>query len=97
MQDDLTLAGMDVTIFGINGVGLESGNAAVCEGRDIGWLQDVEAQQVWTAWGIAFRDLVILDENNVVLAIYNLSSHNLNEPMYYDEAYALFEAAAMGN
>jgi hypothetical protein len=97
MQDELTLAGLDVTIFGINAAGFEAGNAAVCEGRDIGWLQDVPEQQVWTEWGIAFRDLVIADENNVVVAIYNLTTHDLNEPQYYDEAYALFEAAATGN
>ncbi|MBL9023753.1 MAG: hypothetical protein JNL21_16285 [Myxococcales bacterium] len=94
MQDELTQAGLDVTIFGINAVGYESGNEAVCEGRDIGWLQDVAEQEVWMTWAISFRDLVIVDQDNVVVAIYNLSTHNLNEPVNYDEAFGLFEAAA---
>jgi len=97
MQDELTAAGLDVTIYGINSIGLESGNPDICAGRDIGWLQDVEAAQVWTTWNITLRDLVILDQDNVVVAIYNLTEHNLTDPANYAAAYDLFEAAATGN
>lgn len=97
MQDELTAAGLDVTIFGINEVGYESGNTSVCQGRDIGWLQEDAANLVWDTWGITMRDLVILDQENVVVAIYNLTTHNLTVPANHDEAFALFEAAATSN
>ncbi|NUO48315.1 MAG: hypothetical protein HOV80_05610 [Polyangiaceae bacterium] len=97
MHDELAAAGIDVTIFGVNSVGLESGNAQVCEDNDIGWLQPMMGDEVWTEWGITLRDLVILDEDNVVIAIYNLSVHDLQDPVNYDEAYGLFETAVTGN
>jgi hypothetical protein len=97
MHDELFAAGIDVPIFGINAIGLESGNVQVCTDNDIGWLQPMTGQEVWTEWGITMRDLVILDEDNVVIAIYNLTEHDLQQPANYDEAYTLFEAAVAGN
>lgn len=97
MHDDLAAANIDVSIFGINAVGLEAGNAEVCADNDIGWLQPMAGQEVWTEWGITMRDLVILDEDNIVIAIYNLTEHSLADPANYDEAYGLFEAAVIGN
>jgi hypothetical protein len=32
-----------------------------------------------------------------VIAIYNLTEHDLQQPANYDEAYGLFEAAVNGN
>ncbi|MBK6517440.1 MAG: hypothetical protein IPM79_10550 [Polyangiaceae bacterium] len=94
MQDELDAAGLDVVIFGVNGVGHESGNANVTLGRDLGWLQETAEEPVWTDWAITYRDVVILDENNEVVAIYNLTQHNLADSTNYAELYGLFEAAA---
>jgi hypothetical protein len=94
MQDELTQAGFDVTILGVNAIGLESGNPAVTTGRDIPWLQDVPPEAVWDLWGVNYRDVIILDADNVVVGIYNVTQHNLSIPENYAGLRAAFEAAA---
>lgn len=67
----------EIQILGVNGVGLESGNSAMTNGRTLPWLQDVAEQQVWISWAVAYRDVVILDEKNEVYAVYNLTTYDL--------------------
>ncbi len=95
MQNELDAAGLNVDILGINDIGLEDGNGLITMGRDLPWLQAVPEEDVWESWGIAYRDVVIVDENNEVLAIYNLTEHNLGDATNYAELYALFESAAV--
>jgi len=52
-------------------------------GRVLPWLQDVEDQDVWTSWGITYRDVLILDEENRVVDVYNLTSHSLADSANY--------------
>ena len=87
MQADPALAGLlrEVRILGVNGAGLESGNALTVAGNTIPWLQDVVAQNVWGTWAVAYRDVVILNDQNEVVEIYNLSTHDLGTPAFYDE------------
>jgi hypothetical protein len=96
MQDDLDAAGLpvQVVIHGINEIGHEVGNPNVTAGRDLPWLQDTVSEQVWASWEITFRDVVILDEQNVPYAVYNLTTHDLSDPNNYAELQALFQAAA---
>ena len=87
MQADPALAGLlrEVRILGVNGIGHESGNTQTVLGHTIPWLQDVVAQNVWSTWAVSYRDVVILDENNEVVEIYNLTTHDLGTPAHYDE------------
>ena len=79
----------------MNESGLEAGNALVTTGRDIPWLQDVAGTDVWSTWGVAYRDVWILDRQNRLLAVYNLSEHDLRDAASYEELKALLlEAAA---
>jgi hypothetical protein len=94
MQDELTQAGFDVTILGVNAIGLEAGNPGVTAGRDLAWLQDVPEESVWESWGVTYRDVIILDANNVVVGIYNVTQHNLADAANYAELRGAFEAAA---
>jgi hypothetical protein len=96
MQNELDAAGLPVPvqILGLNAVGLESGNAAVCTGRDLPWLQDVAEQNVWLSWNVAWRDVWILDTENVPVAIYNLTEHNLADPPQYAELRQMLEDVA---
>lgn len=94
MQDELAGAGLDVVIVGINGVGHESGNPTMTAGRDLPWLQETADEPVWDTWGITYRDVVVLDGENRVIAIYNLTEHSLADTASYDELYGIFEAAA---
>ncbi|MBE0566298.1 MAG: hypothetical protein IH621_10095 [Krumholzibacteria bacterium] len=83
-----------VRIHGVNAVGHESENAYACEGKDIPWLQEILAEPVWADWEVTYRDVIVLDRDNVPVAVYNLTSHDLGEPANYAELKALLQAAA---
>ena len=83
-----------VGILGLNQPGRESGNAAACAGKDIPWLQEMAGDGIWHGWGFEYRDVVILDKNNVPITVYNLTDHGLSAPANYEELKALLKAAA---
>ena len=94
--NDPALAGLlrPVRISGINAIGLESDNAPACAGRTLPWLQDVQSVDVWTSWQANWRDVIILDAQNVPFATYNLTTHDLANPVYYAELRTLLVNAA---
>lgn len=98
MQQDLDLMALPlaVGILGVNEIGAESGNPEACNGRDIPWLQETAAEPVWAPWGVTYRDVIILDGDNVVIGVYNLTDHDLNVQANYDELKAMLAAAAGG-
>jgi hypothetical protein len=83
-----------VHILGVNAAGAEGGNAAICAGRHLPWLQDTVADSVWTSWGVAYRDVFVLDPENRVERIYNLTSFDLSVPANYDTLKAILTTAA---
>lgn len=86
---------LPIDILGLNAIGLEAGNEAICNGRDLPWLQpDASTEDPWTEWGVTWRDVWVLDADNVPLAVYNLTSHNLADPLHYDELKTLLLTAA---
>jgi len=74
-----------IRIFGINAAGQEAGNDEICQGRTIPWLQDLPRTNVWQAWHATWRDVIILDEANHVIRVYNLTDHDLNVSANYTE------------
>jgi hypothetical protein len=80
---DTTATLRPVSIVGVNGIGLESGNAETVDGRVIPWLQDTGTAKVWESWAVTYRDVVILDAANVKLSAFNLTAHNLADPVEY--------------
>ena len=83
------------SILGINRLDAGSGNTSVVVGRTIPWLQDTTERMVWESWQITYRDVVILDGENRVLHVYNLSSHDLaNAANYATLKNLILEAAA---
>ena len=62
--------------------------------RDIPWLQDTAAQDTWGLWGVAYRDVVILDGDNEVYSVFNLTTNSLSVPANYDALKALLVQAA---
>jgi hypothetical protein len=74
----------EIRILGLNRVGDESGNAAMCEGRSLPWLQDTEGQNAWGDWEVRYRDVVILDAQNVPQAVFNLTDYDLADSASYD-------------
>lgn len=81
-------------IVGINSVGSVSGNEFVTAGRTLPWLQDVFRDPVWTAWAPTYRDVVILDAQNRVAAVFNLTEHDLQTQGEYDALKALLLSVA---
>jgi hypothetical protein len=96
MQGELDAEGLalEIQILGINGAGLESGNAAICNGRDLPWLQETPSGTVWIDWEVAWRDVVILDVENRPVTSYNLSTHRLDVPANYETLKGLIRDAA---
>lgn len=88
---------LPIDILGVNAIGLEVGNPSITMNRTLPWLQDVVAVDVWTSWGVTWRDVWILDVENRPVAIYNLTVHNLADPVQYAELKALLVAASEGS
>lgn len=76
---------LKIDIIGINEVGRDSANDLMVDGKELPWLQDVdvdgnELSDVWTeSWDVTYRDVVLLDGNNSVVDVYNLTENNLAE------------------
>lgn len=82
-----------VRILGVNGFGYESGNGTATAGRTLPWLQDTGTANVWTLWNVTYRDVVILDAENKVAGVYNLTSQDLANPDNYAALKAMILAA----
>lgn len=98
LQAELVAADADtpIRILGINGIGYESGNAGAVSGRDIPLLQDETRTDVWAAWDVTYRDVVILDRLNRPIGVFNLTEHDLNVPDEYAALrQMLLDAAAL--
>ena len=84
---------LDVAFFGVNEAGHESANDTITEGLSTPWLQDTEDVNAWDAWAVEFRDVVILDDQNVPIAVMNLTYNDLSAPQNYDELWRTLEDA----
>ena len=85
MQHDVDTVSttLAIHILGVNQAGQQDGNAGMCQGRTLPWLQDTKSANVWGAWHVTERDVIVLDEENKIVAIYNLTSHNLSDSTNY--------------
>src|SRR5262245_6869141 len=101
MQHELDAAAgpgmLPIALLGVNEVGQESDNEVMCDGRTLPWLQDTSQQDVWhTKWVVTWRDVVVLDAENRRIAVYNLTTHNLGDPINYATLRDLLLRAAGG-
>lgn len=78
-----------IQLLGVNEEGHEGGNTLVCTGRDIPWLQDTVETDWWGTWDPAYRDVIILDAEGELAAIYNLTDKPITEDANYLELYDL--------
>jgi hypothetical protein len=90
-QEDTIL---DVRILGVNDRGEADGNDYAVLGKTIPWLQDTEQAKVWNLWEVTWRDVFVLDADNQVVAIYNLTEHSLYRPAAYDSLKTILREAA---
>lgn len=47
-------------------------------GRFIPLLQDTVEIDAWAAWAVDYRDVVILDRDNIPVGVFNLTDHDLS-------------------
>lgn len=105
MQNELeaTYPLLNIQLAAVNEVGHESGNGLATEGRDLPFLQDVDANQngisdvAYDQWNVVYRDVVILDGDNVKSGVYNLTEHNLADPANATVLRNMLLDAAMAN
>jgi len=71
-------------LIGVNAEGYESGNEDVCDGRDLPWLQDTTDELVWDTWDVNYRDVIILDGNNELYDVFNLTTYGLSDSDNYE-------------
>ena len=83
MQQDLNELGVDAWVLGIDGIGFEDSHARIVEGRSLAWLQDTQEQAVWETWGVAYRDVVILDAESMYVDVFNLTSNPITDEDNY--------------
>ena len=92
MQNDLNAnyPQLGIRIVGVNEVGHEAGNPLITEGRDLPWLQDNDndgnfQSDVWyDSWNVTFRDVIILDADNVEVGRFNLTTNDLADVENYN-------------
>jgi len=102
MQDELDAdhGDLNIEILGINGLNNQLGNGLATATVDIPWLQDVDSDNDGQSdvWGnllaYEWRDVVILDSENEVVSVYNLTENGLQDSDNYEELKSLFISAA---
>ena len=102
MQDELDAdhGDLNIEILGINGLNNHLGNGLATATVDVPWLQDVDSDNDGQSdvWGnlLAYdwRDVVILDSENEVVSVYNLTQNGLEDSENYEELKNIFISAA---
>ena len=81
---------LSVAILAIDEVGHEDGMPDVAKTADLPCLQDTAKDDVWGSWGAEWRDVYVLNAENEVTAVYNLTLFSLSDPENYATLEALF-------
>lgn len=81
----------------MNDIGYEIGNGSVTDMRTLPWLQATAMADVWEQWQPSYRDVVILDGENKVVGIYNLTINDLSVPENFAALKTMFLDAANAN
>ena len=99
LQEELTAEhpALNINLLAINKIGAESGvaqasthsNCPLSAAGDpicpLPIVNDTETDLIWDNWGGDWRDVFILDTTNATIEVYNLTQHNLSDPVHYAE------------
>jgi hypothetical protein len=85
MQDELDAdyADLGIRLLAVNGSAYSSGNDEASVGREIPLLQDTVSDDVWGAWDVTWRDVVIVDPIGRKVGAVNLTGNSLSDPVNY--------------
>jgi hypothetical protein len=65
-------------LIGVNGIGFESSNSLMTDGRVLPWLQDVSSVDLWTQWNVTYRDVIVFSKTGERKGVYNLTMNDLS-------------------
>jgi hypothetical protein len=85
---------LSIQILAVNESGHESGCDGMSALGDIPLLQDTEVDAVWDSWDVTYRDVIILDELNEKVAVFNLTTYSLSVEENYSTLRALLTTTA---
>ena len=87
MQNELISEYPDlpINILSINQIGAENGIDSFNETHALPMVHDNTTEGIWVLWQSQWRDFYILNRQNELLEVYNLTQHNLNDPLNYQE------------
>ena len=83
-----------VSLLSIDATGHEGGLPDLAKVGDLPCLQDTTKDDVWGAWGAEWRDVYVLNAENEVTAVYNLTLYSLSDPANYATLESLLIDAA---
>jgi hypothetical protein len=86
---------LNVEILGVNRVGMEPFSPWITNA--LPWLQDTPQADVWGSWKVAYRDLHILNGQNELIGVYNLTDHDLQRATNRIELFNILVAASKVN
>jgi len=84
----------NIKLMSCNAAGTETGLVELCDGGDVPVVQDTYVDHVWDDWQVEWRDVAILDEDNIQVATYNLSTYDLQIPANYQTLKDMLKTAA---
>ncbi len=94
MQEELDAMGLDIELLAINKTDAESGTALFSEDMVLPMVQDSDDAGVWTAWDATWRDVYVVDSDNVHVGTFNLTGHSLAEEEHYTALLDMLTSAA---
>jgi hypothetical protein len=85
MQDDLSqrFPDFEFQILAVNERGHSTGIETAVKERTLPLLQDDMTQMVWENWAVTYRDVIVLDGENKVFGLLNLTDNSLAEAEHY--------------
>jgi hypothetical protein len=93
MAAELADMGVDVQIASINQIDAESGTDSFTSDMNLPMVQDTEDLGVWAEWDATWRDVHLVDADNVYISTYNLTEYNLAVAENYETLKAMFVTA----
>ena len=76
---DSNYPNLPIQILAVNGIGYSSGIGSLSSIHTLPMIEDTSADQVWSQWGAVYRDVMILDGNNEVSSVFNLTTYNISD------------------
>ncbi|MBT3221744.1 MAG: hypothetical protein HN348_21915 [Proteobacteria bacterium] len=70
-------------IIGVNGIG-QPFSSIMTDHTDLPFIEDDKNHYVWTSWGVNYRDVIIVNQKNEVIDVFNLTQYSLSNSTNYE-------------